>query len=169
MPSAVINITEMAMPAPGKKRGRVKDRDGTIYQIDPGMLAGVKNGDTCEISFYDDEFKGMKFRVIETIKSMMTGAAPGPGSMAPSSRPAPMHANPIINKDELIFVEALIKEWMSGIPIGEADALIRAVNTLRTVYAKTFGSNPVFKVPSKIETAKQAFNEEIGDEIPEFE
>jgi len=166
MPSAVINITEMAMPAPGKKRGRVKDRDGTIYQIDPGMLAGVKNGDTCEISFYDDEFKGMKFRVIETIKSMMSG-----GPVPTPTRLATIHTSdtPQINKDELIFVEALIKEWMSGIPIGEADALIRAVNTLRTVYAKTFGSNPVFKVPSKIETAKQAFNEEMGDEIPEFE
>ena len=126
MPVVQVTIAEKADPVLGKKRGRVKDTEGRIFQVPPMMLDMVHVGGTFELSYKDDSYGDTKFRVIEGIKPM-AGAAPSTQQTA-TPRPSPMASTtPAYDqyKDESISVLAIIK--CQQLPVGDRAGILHAL------------------------------------------
>lgn len=161
MNTAVINVVEVQPPQPGKKRGKVKDTSGALYQAAYPLLSSFQPGGTYSITYKDDSFNGFSFRVIE-------GMQPAVGA-APTPPPAPMvstggttqnvvreAAQPSL-RDEHIFVCGALNASLGNPNMNPAAMTAQQVASLvrmfRTAYAHTFGG----KISSE---------EAMNDEIP---
>lgn len=114
--------------------GYIIAEDGNLYGCPVAMLNRFAPGvmTTCEVSSYFGKKDGkQKF----SIESIVSGAAP---VGLPPKQNYSSQKNPV--ESEQIFTVALLKEWMGLIPVGDEDAVVHAINTLRSAYKKTFGS-----------------------------
>jgi hypothetical protein len=120
----------MENPKPGKKRGRVKDKDGVVYQISPVLMAMMKMESTYEITFTDETFTPpgstdtLKYRVIESLTPAIGGAsAPPPQQAAPRYNPPGNMGSD--DKDESIATLAIIK--CQQLPVGDRAGILHAL------------------------------------------
>ena len=112
MHTMTIEVQGKADPEKGKKRGRVKDASGMIFQADPAILASVIVGSKYDITYTDEEFKDFKYRVISEVNevgkdSMTTRVSPIPAPPAP--RPSSSTEVYSDTKTEDISALAIIK------------------------------------------------------------
>lgn len=111
MHTMTIEVQGKADPEKGKKRGRIKDASGMIFQADPEFLRKMDVGSKYDIQYSDEEFKDFKYRVISEVNEV------GKDSMTTrvSPIPAPPAAKPVSTevysdtKTEDISALAIIK------------------------------------------------------------
>jgi hypothetical protein len=119
MPTVNITVAGMEKPKPGKERGRIKDKDGVIYQIKPVLMAMMNMDSAYEITYEDQTYTPpgssdiLKFRVINSLTPAIGGASAPPA--------APRAYNPTLStgthnddkerqlKDERIAALAILK------------------------------------------------------------
>lgn len=167
MPTVTIQVAGTEAPAYGKKRGRIKDTNGTLYQALPSFLNMVKIGSAYDLTYKDDEFNGTKFRVVEGVAPAM--GVPGPQSAArPSphqtatSMGEPRYSEPVRDdRGDDIATMAIVKEWIGRIPVGDTAAVVHALRAARRAW-KTFKANP-----DNIETGRQPLESDRYEEFPE--
>lgn len=162
MNTAVISVVEVQPPQPGKKRGKVKDTSGALYQAGYPLLSSFQPGGTYSITYKDDSFNGFSFRVIEGMQPA-TGAAPTPAPAPMVSTGGTTHnvvppaAHQPTARDEHIFVCGALNAALNNPNMNPAAMTAQQVTSLvrmfRTSYAHTFGG-------------KQTTEEALNDEIP---
>lgn len=155
MPTVTIRVAGTEAPATGKKRGRIKDESGTLYQAVPDFLNTVKIGQSYELTYKDDEFNGNKFRVVEGVKPA-ANVAPQP--MA--ARPQVAYSDP--HKDESIAVLAILK-CFQPLEVGDRAAIFHALKAA----AFAWRDFKKWQVDGNIETGRQPLQREYYEEFPE--
>ena len=155
MPVVQVTIAEKADPAIGKKRGRVKDTEGRIFQVPPTMLDMVYVGGSFDLTYKDDSYGDTKFRVIEGIKPL-AGAVP-PAQQAATPRPSPMASTtPAYDqyRDESIAVLALVKSTplVAGDRVGNFHVL--------KAHALTWRDFKKWQKDGNIETGRQPLHDD---------
>lgn len=110
MHTMTIEVQGKSDPEKGKKRGRVKDASGMIFQADPSILASMVVGSRYDIEYSDEEFKDFKYRVISEVnevgKDSMTSVVPAKPAAPPRRPDPPVYSS---TKDEDISVLAILK------------------------------------------------------------
>lgn len=134
MPTVNITVAGIEGPKSGKKRGRVKDKDGTVYQISPVLLAMMKMDSTYEITYTDESFtppgsnETLKYRVIESLIPAIGGVIglpPDPRAGAPRQYTPPPASAASDDKDESIATLAIIK--CQQLPVGDRAGIFHAL------------------------------------------
>lgn len=134
MPTVNITVSGIEGPKPGKSRGRVKDKDGRIFQISPVLLAMMKMNSTYEITYTDESFippgsnEELKYRVIESLIPAIggvTGLPPDPRAAAPRQYTPPPASTASDDKDESIATLAIIK--CQQLPVGDRAGIFHAL------------------------------------------
>jgi hypothetical protein len=128
MPVVIAQVTGAEGPKAGKKRGRIKDANGMLYQITPELARNVALGSTYSIEYTDEEFKDLKYRVVQSIIPAMAGQqaitpqaiaaqsnAAAQAAQSPYLPPAPYNAT----KDEDIATLAIAKPQLEKINPGD--------------------------------------------------
>lgn len=165
MPTVRIQVAGTEGPQAGKKRGRIKDTSGTLYQALPSFLGMVQIGGSYDLTYKDDEFNGTKFRVVEGVTPAMAGASPGSYGPGTTATPARSY-EPVRQQDDRgddIATMAIVKEWIGRIPVGDAGAVAHALRSARRAW-KMFKANP-----DNIETGRPPLADdgyEAGDPGP---
>lgn len=174
MPTVRIQVAGTEGPQYGKKRGRIKDTNGALYQALPSFLGMVQIGGTYDLTYKDDSFNGTAFRVVEGVTPAIGGQ---PGGVTPITPGGPMpmpppQARPAQNygapqqedaRGDDIATMAIVKEWIGRIPVGDAGAVAHALRSARRAW-KMFKANP-----DNIETGRQPLADdgyEAGDPGP---
>lgn len=176
MQTSTITVSAVAPPAPGKKRGKITDQNGGVYQAGYPLLSSFQPGGTYSIQWKADNFNGYAFNVIEAAVPVggSVGGAPQmllPQTQAPmppntnyappttqqpyvQSRPMQAPSDPL---PERIFVcgalNSTLQAMGAGAPNCTEDQLVMLVKTYRRVFARTFGGLP-------------SVGDEMNDEIP---
>ncbi len=137
MPTTRMTIKYVNPPLEGKSRGTIKDADGNKMLVAPGQLHLFEPGRAYDILY-------VKTGDWKTVQSATAVEAPPPGrtpTAAPSA-PAAGGTHGGGEKDEQIFVCALLKEAIRAalVPI-DKDALTMAIKHIRYAYRAGFGSN----------------------------
>jgi hypothetical protein len=135
-----IEVQGKADPEKGKKRGRIKDASGMIFQADPSILASVVVGSKYDIQYSDEEFKDFKYRVISEVNEVGKDSMTSVVQAAPQRRdmpPPPLNPQAQLNagtraglyrdstKDEDISVLAIMKSQQ--IPPGDRAVIFHAL------------------------------------------
>lgn len=149
MTHVVATIAQKAEPAMGKKRGRIKGTDGTVYQISPVLAQQVIVGQSYDLDYKDEEFNGMKYRVVESIMPVAGGVpAPLPGAMQRVGHPSEAMAaaqqwHPQVSdeKGNDIATLAIAKVWLEKIPVGDEAGCLHALRAARRAWLQ-FKNNP---------------------------
>lgn len=172
MPIASITVAAVTPPAPGKKRARVSDTEGNVYQVDGGAMFNFAPGSSWNIVYKDDSFNGHTFKVIEKFNPTSTVAAPQAGAAVPYQQHAApsqtMMAPPKVDPlPERIFVCGALNAALGNPGVNPAalteDQLVVMVNGFRRVFARTFGGrrgDATAPVPNPQQS------EDMSDEIP---
>lgn len=157
MQTTSIKVTGIYPPDAGKKKARVRVDNGEYYYVWPDQLDKLAQGNSYEIDFTSDDFKGKTYKTIKAIRAsggggnfpasddMNAASAPAisktykpwPGASAPAQKNP---ANP--HKDEMIFV---MNQAAAAINAGQvivgSPEYIPFINKLRSAYGATFGSD----------------------------
>lgn len=163
MQTSTITVSAVAPPAPGKKRGKVTDQNGGVYQAGYPLLSSFQPGGTYNIQWKADNFNGYAFNVIEgavPVGGSVGGAPQMPLPQAPmppntnyappttqqpyvQSRPMQAPTDPL---PERIFVCGALNSTLQAMgpnaPNCTEDQLVMLVKTYRRVFARTFGGLP---------------------------
>ena len=165
MQVTTIHVTEVVPPQPGKKRGRVKDSSGALYQAGYPLLSSFQPGNSYNIVYKDDSFNNVSFRVIESIQGAAQGGQPQstpyqPTTTMPQPRqqynvPAPQtHTDPTA---ERIFVCGALNAALSNPNMHPAtltsNQVAGMVKVYREAWDRTFGGKPTV-------------GDDMNDEIP---
>ena len=147
MNTVTIQVAQVSPPAPGKKRGKISDTNGTTYQAGYPMLNTFQPGGTYTITYKEDSFNGFNFKVIEGVQGgASVGVSPPtptqPGTQAVNQyRPAPSAGTDPL--PERIFVCGALNAALSNPNMQPAtltsNQLVVMVKTYREVFARTFG------------------------------
>lgn len=142
MPEATVTIAAKADPELGKKRGRIKDVGGAIYQIAPTLAQMVVVGGTYELTFKDEEFtnpqgKAFKYRVVESLMPA-TRSSPNIPPPQPAATPRNEPRIPPMEDERQTDISVLSlmssTEWGKKIPVGDLASLDHALRTLRKAW-----------------------------------
>lgn len=167
MPTVRIQVAGTEGPQAGKKRGRIKDTSGTLYQALPSFLGMVQIGGTYDLTYKDDSFNGTSFRVVEGVTPAIGGAPIAPQTTQSYSAPPPRQAQPRSyepvsdDRGDDIATMAIVKEWIGRIPVGDTAAVVHALRAARRAW-KTFKANP-----DNIESGRQPVQSDGYEEFPE--
>lgn len=134
MPMIVARIVQKADPAIGKKRGRIKLEDGSLYQIPQPLLGLVNPGMSYEINYKDDEFNGNKFRVVESIMQAALQQVAAPATQAGQPAQADERGTDIATL-------AIAKVWLEKVPVGDEQGCLHALRAARRAWLR-FKANP---------------------------
>lgn len=165
MPSMTMKVMAKEAPQPGRKRGRVKNEAGMLFQASPAILDMLHIGKTYDINYKDDEFNGNKFRVLETFKEV--GGPPLPSSSPNttySQQGTGGHQGPTTsNKDMHIFVcgaynNAIANPNVNPFDLTTSDKL-KFVTEQMEIYNLTLGRKG--QLPPRQEGIDPEFNDEI--------
>ncbi len=156
MPAMTITVAAKSAPAPGKKRWRVKNQEGMVFQVDPNLAPSLDLNKTYDITYKNDSYNNTTFRVLETVKESSAPTAANVSAQASEGRRAGYIEDP--KKAEDIAVLAIVKEWVGRIGVGDTAGLEHALRSARTAWRR--------HQTSKIETG--AVDPDLNDELPEF-
>lgn len=125
MPTATITPAYVNQPAPGKKEGSIKLKDGSFYGVPPAMLSQLQPNNTYEVEFTEREWNGKIFRSIKSAKLVSAG----------------QYGQTDNKTAERIFVCGALNAAIHGGHVQVTpETLTQAVNDLRQVWASTFGN-----------------------------
>jgi hypothetical protein len=159
----IITVAHIEQPAPGRKQGTLIDTQGNKWKVWPDKLANYAPGNTYDITYKVNNFKGFESKVIEN--SVLKAAGPlleGPQVKAPSTWLPPAPTN--YTKDEMIFVCGIVNHAVgAGLTVSKAN-ILGVTNAMREVWAETFAKAPV-KIRSKVESG---VDPDFNDSIPDF-
>lgn len=111
MPQAVITVTGITPPAPGKKQGRIIDTENQSWNVWGDKLHNYRIGVSYNIGYDTQEFNGHQFNVIKSAEP--TNRVP-PVTAAPQASPQTYSVAPGFTvKDEMIFVCGAFNNLMS--------------------------------------------------------
>lgn len=172
MQATQIQIAAIAKMPVGKSPGTIVDTNGVEWKIflDKFQMLANKVGQSVAINYKTDEWpvgSGRQQHTIIGLAGTASGLPPAPPRQATPAPAAPAgFVNPA-EKDENIAVLALVKEWMSKIPVGDIAGVTHALRTCRAAwreFKKTHAAPPV-SPPNP----KPPLREALNDEIPEFD
>jgi hypothetical protein len=152
-----ITVAHVEQPAQGRKQGTVIDTHGNKWKVWPDKLANYSPGNTYDITYKVNNFKGFESKVIDNSVMKSAGQAP-----LQAAQPSFLPAN--YTKDEMIFVCGALNHALGATLTLNKVNVLGATNMLREVWAETFARAPV-KIKSKVETG---VNPDFNDEIPDF-
>jgi len=158
MPVATVTVQELRPPAADKKRGRIVDVSGTLYQSSPELQATMKVGQNYNVTYKDDEYNGVAFRVAESAVLVASQAVPYVPAKTAQANPAPRSSYGATDMAtaERIFVCGALNAILSNQNVVPGDLtaakMIATVHIIRTAWLNTFGG--------------QGADPEMGDEIP---
>lgn len=148
-------------PAPaGKKNGKIKDTNNAVWYFPNSELGKYHVGETYEIEYTENEFKGGIYRTIRAAKNVdkVPAAAAQPRPPYPVKSAGYSYGSTDLATAERIFVCGALNAYIGNpnTAIGDLGkvALVAFVNNLRSVWKNTLGGNP-------------QRDEEMQDELPE--
>jgi hypothetical protein len=134
-------------PKVGKRYGSVVDVGGQRFMVASNLIAQFEVGKRYDCEVVEKTWGEDKVKVIERVifdappngaGGISTGAIP-PAS--PASRMPNGNGNGNHSRDEQLFVLAILKSGLESGRIADLspDALVKIIEDLRAVYARTFG------------------------------
>lgn len=131
--AVVITVARIQQPAPGKKQGAVFDTSDKRWGVWPDHLDDYQVGMTYRLTeIKSSKFDGKMYYTIVKSELMPN---------APKQAIAPQASAPLLNKDEMIFVEGPFNRWAGGKDeFPSTDECVEVVNRLRETFRRTFGN-----------------------------
>ena len=163
MSVTTITVAQKYPPDPNKKRGRIVDTSGVRYQAMPALLDTMTRGEQYKITYKDDEFKGISFKVIEDAVVVSQPSTPTTSQPTNLTQLSPVSQYGEINrqKREDIFTQGLAQAEIRNpnfdvSKIATVAGCVSLINKWRQAWINTLGSNP------------QKGRDDMNDEIPDF-
>lgn len=171
MPIANITVSGVTPPAPGKKRAKITDTGGGIYQVDAAQMHNFAPGSSWSVVYKDDSFNGFAFKVIEKFNPAgSVNVAPGgtvPIPNPPYQHMAPPQAAKADPLPERIFVCGALNAALGNPNINPGglteDQVVGLVNNFRRAFARTFGGR---RDDATAPVPNPQVNQDMSDEIP---
>lgn len=138
MPSLTMTIDRIEQPKEGKPSGKIIGTNGESIGAFQNKLGKFVPGRTYEIDYSTKEWNGRVFKNLE-------GATEVEASKVVQMPTPVATAAPYVNKDEQIFVCALLKELIAAGHVKyDKGELWEATKTLRGLWGATFGERSTF-------------------------
>ena len=154
MPTATIVAKFVNPPQQGKKSGSIKTPENEYYGVPAAMLGQFTQGGTYTVEYKTREWNGKTYKDILSI-SQAQAPSQNQGSGGGSK-----YGSYDAETSERVFVCGALNAFIKAGKIEtNANAVVGAVNALRSAWAQTFGKQQSSQAPAKN-------SNDMNDEIP---
>jgi hypothetical protein len=143
MPNIRMTVKYVNPPKAGKNRGSIKGADDSFLGVFADKLHLFEAGKTYDIEYLEQSVNGVVYKNVKSATAIEGGTTTAAASASIPRESNGGYGN--VNKDEQIFVCALLKELIaSGSIKYDKRELWEATNLLRGLWGATFGSTNTF-------------------------